>query len=115
VFRESIQFEYPLSDVTREELQRFQRILELNDAEIAAIEAIIIQSSSEVEYRKQQEKIRQQPPIQQSSSEFKYIPFKFETVTVDKKGQVVKRDPNKEAKFFKEDLGNGITLGRVIN
>ncbi|MBN3990681.1 MAG: formylglycine-generating enzyme family protein [Nostoc sp. NMS2] len=230
-----MQFEYPLSDVTREELQRFQRILELNDGEIAAIEAIIIQSSSKAEYRKQQDRIRQQqtekqqeeavrlnkqeverqrqqeeaeyrqklqqmditgietrvvasqelikPPIQQQSSsvqptqpaqeritrqkffkwagfgsvglvtavvgreifkgqsptpqstiiepanqptnqptnksttisvpEPKYIPFKFETVTVNKKGQVIKREPNKQAKFFKEDLGNGITLDMV--
>ncbi|MEH1982619.1 MAG: SUMF1/EgtB/PvdO family nonheme iron enzyme [Nostoc sp.] len=234
VFRESMQFEYPLSDVTREELQRFQRILELNDAETSALEAIIIQPSSEAESPKQQEIIRQQqeaekqqeetvrlnqqeaekqrpqeeaeycqklqqmditaietrvvasrelikPPIQQSSSaqptqsaqeritrqkflkwagfgsvglvtavvgreifkgqspipqstiepanqptnrptnksktisapEPKYIPFKFETVTVDKKGQVIKREPNKQAKFFKEDLGNGITLDMV--
>ncbi|MFW9264189.1 caspase, EACC1-associated type, partial [Nostoc sp. CALU 546] len=60
VFRESMQFEYPLSDVTREELQRFQRILELNDAETTALEAIIIQQSSQAEYRKQQERIRQQ-------------------------------------------------------
>ncbi|MEH2048454.1 beta-propeller domain-containing protein [Nostoc sp.] len=60
VFRESIQFEYPLSDATREELQRFQQILELNDAETTAIEAMIIQSSSEGEYRKQQETIREQ-------------------------------------------------------
>ena len=231
VFRESMQFEYPLSDATREELQRFQRILELNDADISALEAIIIQSSSEAEYRKEQERIRQQQeaekqrqreeveyrqklqqyeqeliktikagnsldsddvrqrlrqfqrtlglkqtditaietrvvasqeliksPIQQSSSaqltqpgqeritrqKFlkwagwggvglvtavvgheifkgqspKYIPVKFETIkfetlTVDKKGQVIKRDPNKQAKFFKEDLGNGITLEMV--
>ncbi|WP_375506991.1 SUMF1/EgtB/PvdO family nonheme iron enzyme [uncultured Nostoc sp.] len=226
VFRESIQFEYPLSDTTREELQRFQQILELNDAETSAIEAIIIQQSSEAEYRKQQEKIRQQQetekqrqqeeveyrqklqqyeqeliktikagnslesddvrqrlsqlqrtlglkqtditaietrvvasqeliksPIQQSSpaqltqptqeritrQKFlkwaglggiglvtavvgreifkgqspKYIDVKFETVTVDEKGQVIKRDPNKQAKLFKEDLGNGITLDMV--
>ena len=56
-----MQFEYPLSNATREELQRFQRILELNDAETAGIEAIIIQSSSEAEYRKQQERIRVVP------------------------------------------------------
>jgi formylglycine-generating enzyme required for sulfatase activity/uncharacterized caspase-like protein len=37
----------------------------------------------------------------------------FETVTVDEKGQVIKRYPNKQAKFFKEDLGNGITLDMV--
>ncbi|MEH2305237.1 caspase, EACC1-associated type [Nostoc sp.] len=219
VFRESMQFEYPLSDATREELQRFQRILELNDAETAAIEAIIIQSSSEGEYQKQQETIRQQQeaekqqqqeavrlkqqetekqqektarlkqqeaekqqqqqeseyhqklqqyiqqpsrtqpsqsaqelttqPVQEritrqkflkwaglggvglvtavvggeiikrqsptiiSVAEPQYISFKFETVTVDKKGQVIKRDSNKQAKFFREDLGNGITLEMV--
>ncbi|BAY79863.1 hypothetical protein NIES25_63510 (plasmid) [Nostoc linckia NIES-25] len=211
VFREYIQFEYPLSDTTREELQRFQRILELNDAETSALEAIIIQSSSEAEYRKEQERIRQQQQaekqqqeaarlkrqeaekqrqpeeaekqqklqqyIQQPSrtqptqeritrqkflkwaglggvglltavagreifnsqsptpkstlptpqstnqpankstnisvAEPKYISVKFETVTVDKKGQIIKRDANKQAKFFKEDLGNGITLDMV--
>ncbi|WP_038296571.1 MULTISPECIES: SUMF1/EgtB/PvdO family nonheme iron enzyme [Nostocales] len=37
----------------------------------------------------------------------------FETVTVDEKGQVIKRDSNKQAKFFKEDLGNGVTLEMV--
>ncbi|MHC5761208.1 formylglycine-generating enzyme family protein, partial [Nostoc sp.] len=158
VFRESMQFEYPVSNTTREELKRFQRILELNDAETSAIEAIIIQSSSEAEYRKEEETITQEPPIQQSSPaqptqppqepitrqtflkwaglgsvglvtavaglEFfkgqspKYIPVKFETIkfttlTTDKKGQIIKQDPNKQAKFFKEDLGNGITLDMI--
>ncbi|NEU72520.1 formylglycine-generating enzyme family protein [Hassallia byssoidea VB512170] len=37
----------------------------------------------------------------------------FETVTVDKNGQVIKRDSNNQAKFFKEDLGNGVTLEMV--
>ncbi|MDZ8239968.1 MAG: SUMF1/EgtB/PvdO family nonheme iron enzyme [Nostoc sp. ChiQUE01a] len=144
VFRESIQFEYPLSDLTREELQRFQRVLELNDVETSALEAIIIQQSSEAENRKEQETIRQQSPIQQSSPAQPTQPTqkpitrqKFlqwaglgsvglvaavvgheifkgdETVTVDKNGQVIKRDPTKQAKFFKEDLGNGITLEMV--
>ena len=39
--------------------------------------------------------------------------FDFETVTVDAKGEVVKRDPNKQVKFFKEDLGNNVTLDMV--
>jgi ABC-type phosphate transport system substrate-binding protein len=71
VFRESIQFEYPLSDVTREELQRFQRILELNDAETLAIEAIIIQSSSlEEEVSQVQQKILTQlRPLEEISSQ----------------------------------------------
>ncbi|MHC5856519.1 caspase, EACC1-associated type [Nostoc sp.] len=136
VFRESMQFEYPLSDVTREELQRFQRILELNDAETSALEAIIIQPSSEAESRKQQDKKRilelndaetsaLEAIIIQLSSEAEYrkqqdkirqqeeISVKFETVTVDEEGQVIKPDSNNEAKFFKEDLGNGITLDMV--
>jgi uncharacterized caspase-like protein len=37
----------------------------------------------------------------------------FETVTVDEKGQVIKRDSNNQAKFFQEDLGNGVTLEMV--
>ncbi|MBN3959916.1 caspase family protein [Nostoc sp. NMS8] len=45
VFRESIQFEYPLSDATREELRRFQDILELSAQEVAQIEAKSIEKS----------------------------------------------------------------------
>ncbi|MFN6488012.1 MULTISPECIES: caspase, EACC1-associated type [unclassified Nostoc] len=48
VFRESIQFEYPLSDVTREELQRFQDILELSAQEVAQIEAKLIEKSEAI-------------------------------------------------------------------
>ncbi|MEH1958230.1 SUMF1/EgtB/PvdO family nonheme iron enzyme [Nostoc sp.] len=154
---------YP-DEVTRKQLQQTWQTLGLRegdvgaierriDAETSAIKAIIIQSSSEAEYRKEQETIRQEPPIQQSSPvqptqppqdritrqtflkwaglgsvglvtgvaglEFfkgqspKYITVKFETVSVDQKGQVIKRDSNKQAKLFKEDLGNGITLDMV--
>ncbi len=39
--------------------------------------------------------------------------FKFETVTVDQKGEIVERDSNKQAKFFKEDLGNSVNLEMV--
>ena len=37
----------------------------------------------------------------------------FETLTVDQKGELLKRYPNKQAKFFKENLGNGVTLEMV--
>ena len=37
----------------------------------------------------------------------------FETVTVDRKGEIVERS-NKQAKLFKEDLGNGINLEMVL-
>ncbi|MHC5718845.1 MAG: SUMF1/EgtB/PvdO family nonheme iron enzyme, partial [Nostoc sp.] len=55
------------------------------------------------------------PPAEGASKAFG-LPLwtvEFETVTVDKEGQVIKRDANKQAKFFKEDLGNGITLDMV--
>ena len=39
--------------------------------------------------------------------------FQFETVTVNTRGEVIKRDPDKQAKFFKEDLGNGVNLEMV--
>ncbi len=39
--------------------------------------------------------------------------FKFETVTVDQKGEIVERDSNKQASFFKEDLGNSVNLEMV--
>ena len=66
------------------------------------------------------------PPI--SVAEPQYIPptkeapkafglplwtVKFETVTVNGKGEVVERDSNKQAKFFKEKLGNDLTLEMV--
>ena len=38
---------------------------------------------------------------------------KFETVTVDARGEVIERHPNKQANFFKEELGNGVTLEMV--
>jgi hypothetical protein len=38
VFSDSIQFEFPVSEATREELQRFQQVLELGDEEVAKLE-----------------------------------------------------------------------------
>ncbi|BAZ66160.1 serine/threonine protein kinase [Fischerella sp. NIES-4106] len=40
------------------------------------------------------------------------ITFQFETVTVNARGNITKRD-NREAKYFVEDLGNGVTLEMV--
>ncbi len=66
--------------------------------------------------------ILQEQPVSISVADPKYIPpttegalwtVEFETVTVDAKGEVVKRDRNKQVKFFKEDLGNGLTLDTV--
>ena len=68
------------------------------------------------------------PPPRITVAEPKYIPptegaskvlgsslwtVEFETVTVDRKGEVVKRNVNNQAKFFKEDLGNDVILEMV--
>ena len=42
VLSESIQFEYPLSEPTREEIQRFQQVLELSNEDATRIEAQIL-------------------------------------------------------------------------
>jgi hypothetical protein len=42
----------------------------------------------------------------------KLLTFEFETVTVDKTGTIVNQE-NHQAKYFKEDLGNNITLEMV--
>jgi len=51
VFLDSIQFEFPVNEVTREELQRFQQLLELGDEEIRQIEEKV---ASQNEYSKSQ-------------------------------------------------------------
>ncbi|MBD2485593.1 formylglycine-generating enzyme family protein [Planktothrix sp. FACHB-1365] len=38
--------------------------------------------------------------------------FSFETVTVNKKGEIIKRE-TQQARYFTEDMGNGITLDMV--
>ena len=45
-------------------------------------------------------------------TEAKLESFKFETVTVNEKGEIVDRS-NKQAKLFKEDLGHDVTLEMV--
>jgi formylglycine-generating enzyme required for sulfatase activity/uncharacterized caspase-like protein len=55
-------------------------------------------------------------PPTESASQVLGLPLwtvEFETVTVNEKGQVIQRDANKQAQFFKENLGNDITLEMV--
>ena len=40
------------------------------------------------------------------------LTFSFETVTVNNRGEIIKREP-KQARYFTEDLGNGVTLDMV--
>ena len=45
VFSDSIQFEFPVSEATREELRRFQQVLELGDEKVAQLEEKFISQS----------------------------------------------------------------------
>ncbi|BAZ25520.1 hypothetical protein NIES4073_64250 [Kalymmatonema gypsitolerans NIES-4073] len=54
----------------------------------------------------------QESQIAQQAEAHRQNTFEFETVTVDERGEVVNRY-SKQAKFFKEDLGNGVTLEMV--
>ncbi|MBD2441012.1 caspase, EACC1-associated type [Nostoc sp. FACHB-110] len=86
VFRESIQFEYPLSDATREELQRFQDILELSVQEVTQIEAKLIEKSetiievlsSESEI-KQDHQVGRQEVVPKSIEVINYNKYDFNT------------------------------------
>jgi formylglycine-generating enzyme required for sulfatase activity len=49
---------------------------------------------------------------QTKSNKLSLATFPFETVTVDARGNITKRQ-NQEAKYFVEDLGNGVTLEMV--
>ncbi len=66
------------------------------------------------EQPEEQSPTQEQPPTQEAPEvETSLQTVEFETVTVDERGEVVERDRNKQAEFFKEDLGNGITLDLV--
>ena len=54
VFSDSIQFEFPVSEDTREELRRFQQILELANEEVAQLEAKIASQAEQRQNESQQ-------------------------------------------------------------
>ncbi|MBW4423727.1 MAG: hypothetical protein KME50_04465 [Nostoc desertorum CM1-VF14] len=110
VFRESMQFEYPLSDATREELQRFQRILELNDGEIASLEAIITQSSSEAESRKQQERIKQQQETEKQQKEV----VRLKQQEVEKLRQREEAEYRQKLQQYEQELIKTIKAGNSL-
>jgi hypothetical protein len=54
VFSDSIQFESPVSEATREELRRFQKVLELRDEEVAQLEEKAISQNEFSKHQSQQ-------------------------------------------------------------
>ena len=103
-FREVVEQEYPLSEYTRNELQDFQKLLELRDEDIAPIEAQFAPK-----------------PINTKQLQV----FEFEVVTVELEEQrsgflglgskvlVNTNRSHSQASYFTEDLGNGVTLDMV--
>ena len=58
VFSDSIQFEFPVSEATREELRRFQQILELGDRDVAQLEEkVVSQNGDHGQNQRQVEKL----------------------------------------------------------
>jgi tetratricopeptide (TPR) repeat protein len=54
VFSDSIQFEFPVSELTREELRRFQQILELGDEEVSQLEAKVVSQAEQGQHENEQ-------------------------------------------------------------
>ncbi|WP_414543713.1 SUMF1/EgtB/PvdO family nonheme iron enzyme [Nostoc sp. CCY0012] len=93
---EAIEREFPLSTASRMKLISLQQSLQLTNEEVVEIEQPIFE--------------------QKRASKVMGLPLwtvDLETVTVNEKGQVIKRYSNKQAQFFKEDLGNDINLEMV--
>ena len=64
VFLDSIQFEFPVSEATREELKRFQHVLELGDEELAQLEEKVISQRQPSAFPK----VPDQPTVQLSKA-----------------------------------------------
>ena len=125
-----VEREFPLSEASNSRLMEFQQSLQLTDEEVLQIKQTIIAQKEAEQLRQQlsrkqflkwaglgsaglvtavvaREIFKEEQPSTSLDS------FKFETVTVDQKGEIVERDSNKQAKFFKEDLGNSVNLEMV--
>ena len=63
VFLDSIQFEFPVSEATRQELRRFQHVLELRDGEVAQLERKIASQNERSQNQSQQADILQTPEV----------------------------------------------------
>ena len=97
---EALEDEGVLSDGSREILKRFQESLKLRDQDVAGIHEKVgiganISNSALVEEERLGVEV-----------------FKYEVVSVNKSGEVLKQEEGK-AEYFREDLGNGISLDMV--
>jgi formylglycine-generating enzyme required for sulfatase activity/uncharacterized caspase-like protein len=137
VFTQEIRQQYPLSERNRNGLKRLQQALRLRDEDVALIETRVVRqrrrfSTGQLLTRQQFLKLlglggagvvvtvvfrtcqgdSPQPSKRATTGELPLQVFKFNVVTVDARGKETNRNP-KQAKFFTEDLGNGVRLEMV--
>ncbi len=95
-----------ITDKARLKLERLQKVLELRDKDIEEIEKPIL-DAKEAEPKEE---------VSKSVSQLVVIPslqdFPFQAITVNDKGQEIKRESG-QAQYFKEDLGNDVSLDMV--
>jgi formylglycine-generating enzyme required for sulfatase activity/uncharacterized caspase-like protein len=129
-FLTTIEREYPLSQASKNKLKKLQNSLRLSEQEILQIEEQSVNFPRTPQptlfsiNRRQfltyaglggtglvttvvfSQMFKVQPKL------LELLTFEFETKTVDKTGKIVNQE-NHQAKYFKEDLGNNITLEMV--
>ncbi|NEO32713.1 MAG: SUMF1/EgtB/PvdO family nonheme iron enzyme [Symploca sp. SIO3C6] len=115
VFKKAWQQRNSLSDREQRKLRRFQKALGLRDEDVSVIEAPIAPLSKLAPHTIAESVNPTVEAVTSSRAEAEEASetFEFETVTVDARGKVVKGDRKKQAKSFKEDLGNGVNLEMV--
>ncbi|MEM7793055.1 MAG: SUMF1/EgtB/PvdO family nonheme iron enzyme [Cyanobacteria bacterium P01_C01_bin.118] len=97
------------------DLKDYQKHLNLKDDDVQPIEKeltgkVIILEAETSAKRKESQPIKDQPPGKITTKQ--YQTFSFKTARVDEKGKVIET-LEKEADFFTEDLGDGVTLEMV--
>ncbi|MEA5577621.1 formylglycine-generating enzyme family protein [Anabaena sp. UHCC 0451] len=94
-------------DAIQEIKDKIQALLKNQDSRKLIKFASVLESYAEIDPLI---KAGLQPLLMLASGE--YLTFDFEVVTVNRRGEIIKREP-KQATYFVEDLGNGVTLDMV--
>jgi formylglycine-generating enzyme required for sulfatase activity len=109
------------AELARQQAEENRRLLEQAEEKIRQLEQKVAEERRQAELARQQaeEKIRQLEIEKQKvaeerrqAEENKGKLFKFQIVTVNARGKIIKRIP-KKARYQTEDLGNGVTLEMV--
>lgn len=108
------EFAYPLDAEAIEELEELKRQLNLRDEDVQVIEKEILGSRLKQQIQKAQTAPAPLPKVEPATPKplKQFQTFSFKTAQVNEKGKVIEI-LEKEAEFFAEDLGNGVTLEMV--